>query len=85
MGMSPALREGIFLALSSCVNTCPGSALPLKTPEGAYKCISGDGEYTPSNVTDVAKQPTSSASLLAKNGHVFFVIMGLIIARFAKK
>jgi hypothetical protein len=90
---SCAAREH-FLALSSCVNTCPGSALPLKTPEGAYKCISGDGEYTPPNITDVAnevfeptgnKQPTSSASLPGKNGNVIFIIMGLLVARFAKK
>ena len=83
-GYESCAARGHFLALSSCVNTCPGSALPLKTPEGAYKCISGDGEYTPPNITQY-KQPTSSASLPGKNGNVIFIIMGLLVARFAKK
>ena len=34
-----------FLALSSCVNTCPGAILPTKTPEGVWECITGDGQY----------------------------------------
>lgn len=69
----PAIQD--FLALSSCVNTCTSSDLPFKTREGAYKCISGGGD----------DEDTSSASLLAKNGNVFCIIMGLLVARFAMK
>lgn len=91
-GYESCAARGHFLALSECVNTCPGSALPLKTPEGAYKCISGDGEYgLTENVVDEIlgadsgqQSTTSSASLLAENGNVVFVIMGLLVARFAK-
>jgi hypothetical protein len=92
-GYESCAARGHFLALSSCVNTCPDSVLPLKTPEGAWECASRDGEYQ-ANVTNVeenveasppSKSPTSSASLLTTNGNAVLIMLALLVARFARK
>ena len=51
---------------------------PMKTPEGAYECVSGD--------SPVIADTSSSASLLAKEkgGNVFLIfIVSLLVARVA--
>ena len=56
---------------------CPDSVAPLKTPEGAYECVSD---------SPVIADTSAAASLLAKEkgGNVFLMIMvSLLVARVA--
>ena len=79
------------------MNTCKDSIFPVKTPEGIYECLTGDGEYEVNAtkieeevVSSVGDDPdpmtsASSASLLTANGNAIFITIALLTARLARK